>query len=285
MRTEDTHVPGMSHSTMVFLEVLALSLLAHLFVVTTLVITPRPRELRSEDLFDAPGEPDRFVQLMLATPNDEPARDARGSGASIPRYRPPAQLPRVTRINDLAGLPVAAGDGRRFALKGKRPARVGVLGILAASMDENALVAISNLEAVRVPGSSSGYRVSGIIARLPGSDDVGGLSIFGRGDGPGNNLSADVGHSRASRLRVSGTLDREDIWNVVSSELPHLRACHDSSGKALLKWTIAADGSVSHVTVRTSLPPTVMRCVRAKVRAWRFPRNGGDVRVSFPVVL
>ncbi|HUU03928.1 MAG TPA: AgmX/PglI C-terminal domain-containing protein [Myxococcota bacterium] len=187
---------------------------------------------------------------------------------------------------------------------------------------QNIVAAVSNLDAVRVPGGRSRYKVSGLVTKLPTSSVVlsrgrgvgvkagidllrGGKGRGGRaGIGPGALGGGSIGRRKVGgvvfkapkrKMRVRGHLSREEIAKVVRQHLREIQYCYERNlllspnlqGKVVMEWTIATSGSVSVVKTKnnTMASPAVAMCISAKIKGWKFPKpKGGIVVVSYPFI-
>lgn len=99
------------------------------------------------------------------------------------------------------------------------------------------------------------------------------------------------------RSAVGGALPRAAIKHAVAAARQRLRACYETAlrshphatGRVLVHWTVAADGSVSQADVRqTTLHDAkqLERCLVDEIRTWRFPKPAasGRVDVTYPFV-
>jgi pSer/pThr/pTyr-binding forkhead associated (FHA) protein len=219
----------------------------------------------------------------------------------------------------------ATGDGREKGDGGGG----GGAGMMAAlgnlnqkKSSSNIVAAVSNLDAVRVPGGRSRYKVSGLVTKLPTSSVVtsrgrgvgvkagidllrGGKGRGGRaGIGPGalgggrtgkRGVGGVVFKAPKRKMRVRGTLSREAIAKVVRKHLKEIQYCYERnlmlnpklSGKLVMEWTISTSGSVSVVKTKTNTmaTPAVAMCVASNIKRWIFPKpKGGIVVVSYPFI-
>lgn len=93
-----------------------------------------------------------------------------------------------------------------------------------------------------------------------------------------------------------GTIDREAVGEVVRRHASQIRYCYQRelakdpslSGRVVVKFVIAGDGSVSTASVKSSSLDSspVEQCLTGRVRRMRFPapQGGGIVIVSYPFV-
>jgi hypothetical protein len=185
----------------------------------------------------------------------------------------------------------------------------------------NIVAAVSNLDAVRVPGGKARFKISGVVTKLPTSSvmfsrgagvgvkaDIdllrGGKGRGAAGVGPGALTGGTTGkrgvggvvfQAPKHKMKVQGTLSREAIAAVVNQHLREIQYCYEKnlllapnlSGKVVMEWTISVAGSVSVVKTQTNTmaTPAVAMCISAKIKSWIFPKpKGGVVIVSYPFI-
>jgi hypothetical protein len=95
----------------------------------------------------------------------------------------------------------------------------------------------------------------------------------------------------------SGSLEKNDIRNIVRGHIGEIRACYERglardpslTGRVEIQFVIGQGGGVTDVTVASStLPPAskaVADCIAAAVLGWQFPDPGGKVMITYPFVL
>ncbi len=205
----------------------------------------------------------------------------------------------------------------------------GGVGMMAAlgnlskkKSSTNIVAAVSNLDAVRVPGGRSRYKVSGLVTKLPTSSVVvsrgrgagvkAGIDLLrggkGRGGkagiGPGALGGGRIGKRKVGgvvfkapkrKMKVRGHLSREAIAKVVRQHLREVQYCYEKNlllspnltGKVIMEWTISTSGSVTVVKTKknTMATPAVAMCISSKIKGWKFPKpKGGIVVVSYPFI-
>ncbi len=146
-----------------------------------------------------------------------------------------------------------------------------------------------------------------------GSASVGGPG--GPGGGPGGGLVRGLGKDPrgvrnihmnskamkpvaiASSARVSGQLDRATVQRIIRRNLSGIRWCYQDAlqrnaklrGKVTLAFTILPTGKVASPSAKNSSlkDPGLIACITRKMGRWRFPapKNGGIVKVSYPLLL
>lgn len=96
-----------------------------------------------------------------------------------------------------------------------------------------------------------------------------------------------------SGVILLGSLDRAEVDRVIKQNMASIRYCYQKdlqthpglSGKIAVKFTIAADGTVSSATTRPSPPmPAVEACLTARFLRMQFPepKGGGMALVTYP---
>jgi hypothetical protein len=178
---------------------------------------------------------------------------------------------------------------------------------------------VSNIAAVRAPGgTSSSFKVAGVISKIPG----GGVRLAG-GIGGGGGKDTRVGSQllaggnigkikalkgtggrvrgrvrRAPKRAISATggiLDRGAIQKVVNAHMAAIQRCYEVqllknpglAGKIVFDWVIALSGGVSSARQASSSmrSPAVATCILSVIRGMRFPSPvGGSVQVRYPFV-
>jgi hypothetical protein len=204
---------------------------------------------------------------------------------------------------------------------GTSKAPAGVLGLLskkgssAAPGPAAAVAAVSNLSAAKVPGARSGFKVSGLIGKLPSSSlsvgggggglvTKGGAALLRGGGGGAGRLSGKgtrgVGglvqkNPKAIKPRGQGQLDRDEIQKVINANIGQIQRCYERellksaglSGKIQVEWTIATSGRVrtTRQTFTSMKSNAVSSCIMGAIKRWVFPRpRGGEVIVTYPFI-
>ncbi|MEW5847307.1 MAG: AgmX/PglI C-terminal domain-containing protein, partial [Myxococcota bacterium] len=207
---------------------------------------------------------------------------------------PPAQKPQPGILAALTKLPKNSG----------------------AAGSQTMLAAVSNINAVKVPGGASSFKVSALIGRGPttgvqiggsgGGVETKGLNSIlreGGGEGPGALGGKGKGQVRAApamalhrQATAQGELSREEISKVINQNMGQIQFCYEKEllknpglqGKVVFEWTIKQDGSVSVVRTKVgALPsPAATNCMIDKIKGWQFPkpRGNGVVVVTYPFI-
>jgi len=93
---------------------------------------------------------------------------------------------------------------------------------------------------------------------------------------------------------IPGALPADVIRRVVRAHIGQVQRCYEDrlatdptlTARVMAHFTIAADGSVSEVSVDGSDDTILTTCIGAEVRSWTFPAptGGGVVTVNYPFV-
>lgn len=286
-----------------------ISATAHLVVLITVSL------LSQGMTAPAPSQPqDEFVEVKL----EEDMKLEKEPEPPKPQPKAKKPTPKKKRRKKVKRRRRAPKNKRRRA-GGTSKAKKGVLGLLnkagssAAAGSKSVTAAATNLKAAKVPGSSSGYRISGLEGKTPtskiragggggGLNTRSGNKLLRGGGGGAGKLKGGGGRRvrglvqkrpRAMRSQGQGTLGRAKIQRVINSHISAIQRCYERqllktaglSGKVRAEWIIAADGSVKTARQkRSSLNSTaVVNCILANIRKWKFPRpKGGQVVVTYP---
>jgi hypothetical protein len=271
-----------------------------------------------EGSVDNPQDPSvnmqRFMTLATKAP-EKPKAVASEEKAAAPSEtktaaNAKASKPKPQRSQEVdaqvveAKLAMLFGDGAAGSVLsggGKEGALVAALGEIGPGK-----VAAAGAYLGLKPGRPGGTGTTGVT----GTFDVGRIQV---GDvvGSKGELKSEFGPRGEHEVTtvamtepvVPPNVDKELIRKVVRSHVDQARHCYEKSlqanaglgGKVSLKWTIAADGGVSHAQHvrsgaggRDSALDDVGACLAKAVRTWRFPKLPGvgaaGVVVQYPFV-
>ena len=263
--------------------------------------------------------PDRFVELMLATPEPDPVvvrpTEPKKAASDDPGAKAKGEEGRVGRKE--AKMKQARGsktDQERRRLDREIAESAGAMGVLS---DQGALAGVfgSGLRDDLMQGvggmlGAKGVQVgsNGLGSRGGGlggggtAEGIGGLDLYGRGDGCRGCSTADVGLPPKTEGKLSipttpiiiGGLDKSLIDAVVKQHTNQIRYCYQReltrspnlAGKVKVRFVIAADGSVSRAAAANSSlgSAEVESCISKRFLQMRFPevKGGGTVIVTYP---
>jgi outer membrane biosynthesis protein TonB len=196
-------------------------------------------------------------------------------------------------------------SGLNFGANSDSGAMDGMGGI--ANLDANMQGGLGGVIGAKgVQAGSGGLGASG--GGLGGggtADGVGGLGTKGSGRGSSGygKGGGSVGQKRSGGSIQSGgtpiilgALDKSLIDKVIKANMNQIRYCYQREltkdpslkGKIIVKFTIAADGSVSKAGIKTSSmgSAAVESCITGRFKRFKFPepKGGGVVIVSYPFI-
>jgi pSer/pThr/pTyr-binding forkhead associated (FHA) protein len=305
------------------------SAFGHLLFLVVLAIMATQKEAAADvdldrfakvDLKDIQMEkPEEEVEIPLdKLPEPEKKEEEKVEQKDEPK---PEEKPKPDKKPTKVAKKAKAGDGKPEAPE-PGAGMLAALGNLSKDKPQSTLVTqVTNLDAVRVPGANSRYKVSGLVTKLPTSNVVmssgGGVGVKGgidllrggkgsgaAGIGPGalgggstgkRSVGGVVFKAPKRNMQVRGTLSREAIAAVVQKHLKEIQYCYERnlllnpnlSGKVIMEWTISTSGTVSVVKTATNTmqSPAVAICISAKIKTWKFPEpKGGVVVVTYPFI-
>ena len=264
--------------------------------------------------------PDRFAEVMLATPEPEPT--------------PKRELKQKQKADPDPGAKAKGKEGKRGKkdakaerARGEAMARqqrdmeivadAGMMGMLNDSGELSGILGSSALNAdltggigglIGVKGDQIGS--GGLSSRGSSfggggtAEGIGGLDTKGRGGGClGCGQDGGVwgdGTKREGVVRTEGTpiysqgLDKSLIDEVIKRHMNQIRYCYQRelnkdpnlSGKVTVFFVIAPDGSVSKARVKSSTlgSDAAEACITKRFHSFQFPevKGGGIVMVSYP---
>jgi len=141
-----------------------------------------------------------------------------------------------------------------------------------------------------------GYGLGGLGTRGRGYGGSGSAAAQGAGEGSFGAKSSATPSAVAADAIVLGSVSKTEIDRVVKQQLAQFRYCYQKelnkhpslAGRVVIKFVIAADGSVSSAKVNSSTlnNETVENCLCSRFLRLSFPEpaGGGIVIVSYPFV-
>ena len=251
-------------------------------------------------------EPEVKVEAKTA-PKPQPTRTPTPAPRAKPSPTKVAVAPTPTPPTPQPPKPSASASKLMNALGGSMPS--------SSSSASASTVATTNLDAATPSrGSSGGFKVSGVIGKVPGNQlqlapagsgagrvntktaaEVSGKVGKVAGTGPSGQVRGLVTKPPAREIQVQGELDRGEIAKVINSHIREVQACYERkllkdptlAGKIHFEWVVTPSGDVGTVKIKSSTVrnPEVASCVQAAMRGWKFPQpKGGSVTVVYPFV-
>jgi outer membrane biosynthesis protein TonB len=264
--------------------------------------------------------PDRFVELLLERPEPQPKEKKRpdknpdaGEGAKAKK-----EEGKVGKKD--AKMEKAKGNKKEIK-KTEQDRQIaenaGVLGAMRDAGDLDGVFGTSGLSSSLTGGiggliGAKGTQIGsgGLGSRGSGlggggsAEGLGGLGTKGIGSGAGGFGSGGGNFGSKTSGNISavggdpiilGALDRSLIDEVIKRSMSQIRYCYQReltknpalSGKIIIKFTIAKDGSVSSANTKSTTlnNAAVEQCVVGRFYRMQFPEpKGGGVIVSYPFI-
>ena len=196
-------------------------------------------------------------------------------------------------------------DGLDFGAEADEGQMDGMNGIANLDADmQGGLGGVLGAKGVQVGSGGVGSRGSGLGGGGT-ADGIGGLGTKGSGRGSSGygKGGGSVGKKRSGGSIKSGgnpiilgALDKSLIDAVIKRNMNQIRYCYQREltknpsikGKIVVKFVIAADGSVSKASIKSSSmgSKAVESCITGRFRRFKFPepKGGGIVIVSYPFI-
>ncbi|RMG16509.1 MAG: hypothetical protein D6729_10790 [Deltaproteobacteria bacterium] len=301
----------------VFTAILLVSLGLHISGIWVLENTPIPKELS----FDA--IPDRFAKLIVEEipeeppPKPEPAQgegelakakkpepaedegSAEDEGPSEEEIRRKAQNAEVQEKVRNTGILAIIGA------KGEGPSAgetlvADILGGGGVGQDLDAALA-----GVQGVGIATGTDALALKTGLKGGADGKGVGIGDLATKGGAGGKVGTGSRRTPRIRgsirsgrtmvESSTVDAQSISRYIKVRMRSITSCYEAElkrnpslqGKLSIRIVIGTNGRVADISIEedTLGSPAVVRCVRNRIRPWRFPvKPDEETAVTVPFI-
>ncbi|MBN1832619.1 MAG: AgmX/PglI C-terminal domain-containing protein [Deltaproteobacteria bacterium] len=219
--------------------------------------------------------------------------------------------------------PNAGGGFGEGNIKNRDINQTGILSLLGGKGPGNgraAVVAVTNLDAVPVPGATEkNFSVGGIkgslgdgkiaiatgefiqtkesqqILRSAGASGDGTVAALERGDTGKKRVQAMVTAKLNQTVKIEGGMSREMVKRVIDQHLSEITYCYESAlisnptimGRIAFEWKIMMSGKVGEVRILASSVNSheVHECIKSAIKSWQFPKPvGTEVIVSYPFV-
>jgi hypothetical protein len=219
--------------------------------------------------------------------------------------------------------PRAGGGFGRGNVKNRNINQTGILSVLSSNSmggPSEAIAAVTNLDAVPVPGASEkNFTVGGVkgslgngkisvatgamiqtkgsqkVLRSAGARGKGEVAALERGRTGKRQIQAMVTAKMSRTVRIEGGMSREMVKQVIDQHLHEITYCYENAlmsnprimGRMVFEWKILMDGRVGEVRIAASSVNSheIHDCIRGAIKSWRFPKpQGAEVIVSYPFV-
>ncbi len=279
-----------------------------LFMFVSSLLSPPTKVTQLEDEFAEIKMP----EVQLEPPPEPEPEPPKEEPPPPPEPTPPKPQQKVPKARPTAKQPPTPTP----EAPAPKPGILAALTKMPTSKNagsQTVLAAVSNINAVKVPGGQTGFKVSALIGKGPSNSiQIGGAGggvntkgltsilreggagvLGGKGTGPVRAAPTMALHRQAT---AQGELSREEIAKVINQHLGEIQFCYEKEllrqpglqGKVVFEWTIKPDGRVLVVKTKVGQLPSAAatNCMSDKIKTWQFPkpRGNGVVVVTYPFV-
>ena len=212
------------------------------------------------------------------------------------------------------------GDGN---IKNRNVNQTGLLSVLGGTSPtgtSKAMVAVTNLDAVKVPGATEkNFSVGGLkgalgngklavatgpivqtkgstqVLRSAGVSGTGEVAALAKGSIGKKQVQAMVTAKLNRTVKIEGGMSREMVKKVIDQHLDEITYCYETAlmsnpsilGRVVFEWKILKSGRVGQVRIVSSSVNSnqIHSCIKTAIQSWQFPKPvGTEVIVSYPFV-
>ena len=219
--------------------------------------------------------------------------------------------------------PNAGGGFGQGNVKNRNINQTGILSVLGSASlagPTEAIAAVTNLDAVPVPGATEkNFTVGGLkgslgngkiavatgqivqtkgsrqVLRSAGARGKGEVAALERGSTGKKQVQAMVTAKMSSTVKIEGGMSREMVKRVIDQHLDEITNCYETAlmtnpnilGRIVFEWKILMDGRVGEIRIVASSVNSneIHDCIKSAIKSWQFPKPvGAEVVVSYPFV-
>lgn len=219
--------------------------------------------------------------------------------------------------------PRAGGGFGQGNIKNRNINQTGLLSVLSSTSiggPSEAIAAVTNLDAVPVPGASSkNFTVGGVkgslgngkiavargtmiqtkgsqkVLRSAGARGKGEVAALERGSTGKRQVQAMVTAKMSRTVKIEGGMSREMVKQVIDQHLQEITYCYENAlmsnpnimGRMVFEWKIMMNGRVGeiHIVASSVNSHVIHDCIKSAIKSWQFPKPvGSEVVVSYPFV-
>jgi len=274
------------------------------FVVGVVLFAPEP--LTRYDLMDDGGLlEERWITSYFVPKKTEEDASAKSEKQRRKKRRDKRTVAQGKKGGEDKGSPGKdkRGGQRRLSRSAKRALEraLGLGGAGAGGLPTDLLVGGSvagahRFDALARPLGRVGTSTPrGRRARVPGGSILGGRGVRGIGAKDRKAITRGTRDLKpvATRLKVSGSLDRKSIKSTINAKFSRIEHCFErhsrqiKPGRIAFRFTIGVDGTVTGVRATQDKIgyPKLTACLSGVFSAMRFPPpSGGPAEVTYPLV-
>jgi hypothetical protein len=265
-------------------------------------------------------EPRKMAQ-PAQPPKKTPVAKKTDRTLSASKTRKPGKAPATTA--KASKHPNAGGGFGEGNIKNRNINQTGLLSVLGGttvSGPSDAIAAVTNLDAVSVPGATqNNFTVGGLkgslgngkiavatgemvqtkgsrqVLRSAGAGGTGEVAAMERGTTGKKQVQAMVTATLSRTVKIEGGMSREMVKRVIDQHLEDITYCYETAlmsnpsilGRIVFEWKILMDGRVGEIRIVASSVNSheIHDCIKSAIKSWRFPKPvGSEVVVSYPFV-
>jgi outer membrane biosynthesis protein TonB len=282
-------------------------------------VQPKPKE-------PPKPEPVRAAEKVKKTPKKKPPKKkppkTKKPQVKIAKKGSPRK--KVPRTGSARRHPKAGGGFGKGTIKNRNINQTGILSVLGSSSmtgPSQAIAAVTNLDAVAVPGAAEkqfsvgglkgslgngkiSVATGGAIMQTKGSKQVlrsagargkGSVAALERGTTGKKKVQAMVTAKLSRTVKIEGGMSREMVKRVIDRHLEEITVCYETAlmsnpnilGRMVFEWKIMMNGRVGSVRIVASSVNSheIHNCIKTAIKSWQFPKPvGSEVVVSYPFV-
>ena len=247
-----------------------------------------------------------------------------------PKKKPPAKVAKTTKKKTSAPKhrtanrhPNAGGGHGKGNVQNRNVKQTGLLSLLGNSTvagPSDTVSAITNLDAVSVPGATEKqFTVGGVkgslgtgkisvttaervqtkgsrqVLRSAGAAGPGTVAALEKGQTGSKQVKGMVKAHMTRTVKVEGGMSRAMVKRVIDQHLEEVQYCYESAllgnpsimGRIVYEWKILMSGRVGEVRIVSSSVNShqIHDCIKSAIKSWQFPKPvGSEVVVSYPFV-
>jgi hypothetical protein len=256
-------------------------------------------------------EPAKQPPVKKKRVHDRMASKPKRSNSKVAAIAPPSRHPN------------AGGGFGEGNIKNRNINQAGILSVLGSTSlggPSEAMAAVTNLDAVSVPGASAkNFTVGGLkgslgngkiavasgdivqtkgskqVLRSAGASGRGEVAALERGTTGKKQVQAMVTAKMSRTVKIEGGMSREMVKRVIDQHLEEITYCYETAlmtnpsimGRIVFEWKILMDGQVGEIRIVASNVNSheIHGCIKSSIKSWQFPRPiGAEVIVSYPFV-
>ncbi len=278
-------------------------------------VPPKPKEPPPKP------EPVKVAEKVKKPPKKKPPK----------KKKPPVRMAKkskvkkkVARTGPVSRHPKAGGGFGEGNIKNRNINQTGLLSVLGKSSiggPSQAIAAVTNLDAVSVPGATEkNFSVGGLkgslgngkiavatggaimqtkgskqVLRSAGARGKGHVAALERGTTGKKKVQAMVTAKLSRTVKIEGGMSREMVKRVIDQHLEEITFCYETAlmsnpnilGRMVFEWKIMMNGRVGEIRIVASSVNSheIHNCIKTAIKSWQFPKPvGAEVVVSYPFV-